>query len=221
MGWFFKKKEEILAVHRNELFGENKEGFFEGFIPKKSSEFEDRAIENGIFLLRHDTSEEQPVPAENDDSFKQIIPYIILKYGDKYFVYQRTENGNEKRLHNKYSMGVGGHINPVDMRNINKLIEKREMSIIDYGMLKELNEEIKHSEDELEYEIIGYINHERNDVAKVHFGIVYLVKLKNPVEVREKHKLEGKLMTKDEILQIQDKFEDWSKFAWRHIMLNS
>jgi predicted NUDIX family phosphoesterase len=222
MGWFFNKKpEEVLAVHRHMLFGENKEGFFDGFIPKKSSEYEDRIFDNSVFLLRKTTSNEQKLPAENDETFKQIIPYAVLKQGDKFFVYKRTNKGNEERLHEKYSLGVGGHINPINMREMNKLIQRNDMSILDHGMIKELEEEIRHKEEELEYKIIGFINHEGNEVARVHFGVVYLINLKNDVEVREKHKLEGKMMTRDEINKIQDKFEDWSKFVWRQIMFDN
>jgi predicted NUDIX family phosphoesterase len=217
MGWLFKKKEEILAVHKDALFGNNKEGFFEGFIPKRSNEFEDRIIESGIFLLRNDTSKEQLLPAEKDANFKQIIPYVVLKHENKFFVYQRISKGTEERLHNNYSIGVGGHINPIDMDKINRLIRNKEQSIIEYGMLKELNEEIKHREDSIDFRQIGYINFEGNDVAKVHFGIVYLVNLKNPADVREKHKITGKFMTKEEISAIHDNFEDWSKIVWKNI----
>ncbi len=55
--------------------------------------------------------------AENDPSFKQIIPYIIIQTADlkKTAIYNRQ--GSEKRLHDLWSLGIGGHINPIDQEN--------------------------------------------------------------------------------------------------------
>lgn len=51
---------------------------------------------------------------ERDDEFLQIIPYITLlkeiDSTDYIFAYQRGKGSGEERLHNKYSIGLGGHI---------------------------------------------------------------------------------------------------------------
>lgn len=53
---------------------------------------------------------------ENNFEYVQLIPYLILFYttdeGEttKYLAYKRGESGNESRLHNLYSIGLGGHI---------------------------------------------------------------------------------------------------------------
>jgi predicted NUDIX family phosphoesterase len=56
--------------------------------------------------------------AERDESFKQVIPYCVLTRGFRdepmYLWYKRTRKGGESRLHDKYSLGIGGHVNPVD-----------------------------------------------------------------------------------------------------------
>ena len=49
---------------------------------------------------------------ERDPSFKQIIPYLVLRDGPRYFLMQRTNAGGDVRLHGRYSIGVGGHLNP-------------------------------------------------------------------------------------------------------------
>lgn len=51
---------------------------------------------------------------EETESFRQIIPYIVLKYGSKYILYTRTPAGGEARLHGRTSLGVGGHIDLED-----------------------------------------------------------------------------------------------------------
>lgn len=60
--------------------------------------------------------------AETSDTLLQVIPYCILCQKDpetnfpyeKLLVYKRTKSGSENRLHDKWSIGFGGHINPED-----------------------------------------------------------------------------------------------------------
>ena len=51
---------------------------------------------------------------ERDPAFKQVIPYLVLRDGERYFLMQRTTAGGDARLHGRYSIGVGGHLNPGD-----------------------------------------------------------------------------------------------------------
>ncbi len=48
--------------------------------------------------------------AEDDPSHKQLIPYVVLRSGDEVFCYTRGKKGGEQRLHDRWSLGVGGHI---------------------------------------------------------------------------------------------------------------
>lgn len=60
--------------------------------------------------------------AETSDTLLQVIPYCILCQKDpetnfpyeKLLVYKRAKSGSETRLHDKWSVGFGGHINPED-----------------------------------------------------------------------------------------------------------
>src|SRR6185369_13985532 len=51
---------------------------------------------------------------ERDPSFKQVIPYLVLRDGPRYFLMRRTTAGRDERLHGRYSIGIGGHLNPGD-----------------------------------------------------------------------------------------------------------
>jgi predicted NUDIX family phosphoesterase len=52
---------------------------------------------------------------EDDPSYKQLIPYVLVKSSNNAFAcYQRA--GTEIRLHAFMSCGVGGHIEEVDKR---------------------------------------------------------------------------------------------------------
>src|SRR5687768_8619722 len=44
---------------------------------------------------------------EQDESVKQIIPYVCIRCGDSYVLLQRTKKQSEARLHNKFSLGIG------------------------------------------------------------------------------------------------------------------
>jgi len=79
--------EKILVVQRKILFGKKNERHFQGFQSRKNLDFENIIKKHSQFVLRKTTSSKQPVPAEQDESMKQIIPYMVFKYKDKYFVY--------------------------------------------------------------------------------------------------------------------------------------
>jgi predicted NUDIX family phosphoesterase len=76
------------------------------------NEILDRIIHNGLFRKRSDL--------EADVSFKQLIPYAIIsnkeqgrsgaRQSQSFFLFHRTSGQKEKRLHNKFHLGAGGHI---------------------------------------------------------------------------------------------------------------
>lgn len=51
---------------------------------------------------------------EVDFNFVQPIPYVLVKRGGKYLAYTRAKTGNEGRLHDKLSIGFGGHVDLMD-----------------------------------------------------------------------------------------------------------
>ncbi|HWW59870.1 MAG TPA: NUDIX hydrolase, partial [Thermoanaerobaculia bacterium] len=46
--------------------------------------------------------------AEVSPQYKQIIPYVIIRHDDSFFLLQRTRKQTEARLHDKFSIGIGG-----------------------------------------------------------------------------------------------------------------
>ena len=52
--------------------------------------------------------------AERRPELKQVIPYGIVTCEERVLLVRRTKGGGEARLHDKLSIGIGGHINPVD-----------------------------------------------------------------------------------------------------------
>ena len=47
---------------------------------------------------------------ETDHRFVQIIPYVVVRKGERYLVNIRSSAGGEGRLHGKLSIGFGGHM---------------------------------------------------------------------------------------------------------------
>ncbi len=114
--------------------------------------------------------------AENDSSYKQIIPYIILQTKDheKTAIYQRQ--GSEQRLNDLCSLGIGGHINPVDVSRQKDSFQQ----ILIAGMERELNEELDQMPENSSPEFIGVISEDITDVGKVHLGAVFRIETNSP-----------------------------------------
>lgn len=140
--------------------------------------------------------------AEERPDFKQIIPYVILRQGDKIFVTRRLNKGGEARLHGKISIGIGGHINPVD--------EQGDMLM--QGLWREIHEEVeldKHGE----LHSCGFINDDSNSVGSVHLGACFTLEVEGNVAVRETEKLEGLWMTLPELKANFEFMETWTQIA--------
>ncbi len=203
--------EKILVVPKEVLFGKKKERYFQGFQSKKNLDFESIIKKHSKFVLRKTSSPDQPIPAEEDETKKQIIPYMIFKHKARFFVYKRLPQSEEERLREKYSIGIGGHINPVDVHSIN---------ILDEGMKREFEEEVDYPY-EYKTKIIGFINDDNDSVGRVHFGVVVLVEGSNDkIKVKEKDKLSGKMMTLFEAKKFRNKMESWSQIVFDYLRRN-
>ncbi len=113
--------------------------------------------------------------AEIDPSYKQLIPYMVLRAAGKWIGCYRR-NGTEARLHDFWSCGVGGHVNPADADGSNARLE----DILDRGLLRELEEEIPRRPSDCLPVFYGVINEEKTNVGRVHLGLVYVVDAPDP-----------------------------------------
>lgn len=115
--------------------------------------------------------------AEDDPSHKQLIPYCIFRVrdgqGTRYLNYTRGKSGGESRLHALISMGVGGHINPVDQRE-----DHLGLDTYMAGVEREIDEELiingAHSNN-----IVALLNDDSNEVGRVHLGVVHMIDLES------------------------------------------
>ena len=141
--------------------------------------------------------------AEDEPSLKQLIPYVVLRNAERVFLMERTTAGGDARLHAKASIGVGGHLNPVDIGD----------DPIEAGMRREWNEELA-APWEPEFELAGFLNDDSNAVGAVHLGIVFVVEAAGrPVAVRESEKLTGRFVGLAEIADAWERLETWSRLV--------
>ncbi len=139
--------------------------------------------------------------AEEDSRFKQLIPYVVVRHGERIFLMLRTDAGGDARLHGKASIGVGGHLNPAD-DGADALMA---------GLSREWAEELD-ADWEPEFELIGFLNDDSDPVGAVHLGVVFSVEAAGrSVDVRERDKLEGAFVGRDDIAASWERLETWSK----------
>ena len=141
---------------------------------------------------------------EIDRAWKQVIPYLVLRDGPRYFLMRRTKAGGDARLHDRYSIGVGGHLNPGD-------------GDLAGGLRREWREELLADFDP-GFALIGLLNDDSTDVGSVHLGAVYLADAGGlPVAIRETDKLSGEFATPAEVAAVVDRMETWSALVFEHL----
>ena len=191
---------EALVVKREILF---KDKYFQGFMAKKEFDYLPIILKNYSYHERGDL-------LENDQTLQQIIPYILIvnTKEKKILAYKRANNDNysEKRLRNKWSIGIGGHIERKDDKNP-----------IDGGMMRELMEEVSMKNYSVP-EIIGFIKDDKGDVEKVHFGVAALLETVEEVTKGDDEMVHCAFYGVDEFETLlknpENELEGWSKIAW-------
>jgi len=149
--------------------------------------------------------------AEVDPSYKQIIPYVIMSCEGKYLSYVRGKRAGENRLTGLRSIGIGGHINPID--NEVPLFDADLRKMYKTAVKREVEEEVT-VETGYEDRIVALLNDESNEVGSVHIGIVHLWVLDEPkVKKREQMITQMDFMTQDELEKVRDTMETWSQLC--------
>lgn len=157
---------------------------------------EDARKENSVY---HYVEREE---AETRYDLKQIIPYSVLYSRGMVLQYQRGKSGEEQRLHDLYSIGVGGHI--VRGEGYTEAMER------------ELEEEVSVLTPRRQV-CAWIINDESTDVGRVHFGVVHIFELREPkVEVRERSLTKPEFVTIDHARGQIEKYERWSQICLKN-----
>jgi predicted NUDIX family phosphoesterase len=147
--------------------------------------------------------------AENDPSYKQLIPYLIVHHADRVLCYTRGQSGGEARLHAKMSIGIGGHINDGDTHAAH-FDEASYFRAVE----RELHEELD-IPGGYRQRIAALLNDDSNDVGRVHLGIVHLIEVASTeVRPREEAIARPQFLTASELAPHRDRLESWSQICF-------
>lgn len=193
-------EERVLVVERRVI---ELAGMFQGMTFDVDS-YLPRLLAPGVprFMVRSE--------AETNPDFKQLIPYVIISCDGKILSYVRGKRAGETRLVGKRSIGIGGHINPVD-----------EMPLLDSDFLdaylaavrREVAEEVTIEAGHRD-RIVALLNDDSTEVGKVHLGIVHHWVLEAPnVTKREQMITQMAFMTPAELHDVRESLESWSQLC--------
>ena len=198
-------QEQVLVIERKVL---EQIGMFQG-LEFDAKRYLDRIFVPGVprFMPR--------AQAEQDPSFKQLIPYVIMTYEDKYLSYVRGKRAGEARLVALRSIGIGGHINPIDADNspLFAYLYENYLAAVQREVAEEVSVESAHTD-----RVVALLNDESNEVGSVHLGIVHFWRLDAPeVSKREQMITQMAFMTAAELEQVRDSLETWSALCLSRI----
>lgn len=189
--------ELVLGVPRDLLMAE---GEWRGVLYGDVERYLALIAERGTYRRRGD--------CEGDPTWKQVIPYLVVRDRGTLFLMKRTRAGSDARLHERWSIGVGGHINPED-------------GGVAGGITREWTEELVADWDPAPT-LVGLLNDDTDPVGAVHVGLVHRVEAAGrPVAVRETHKLEGAFVSPIDALRVYDRMETWSSLVYDHLFERS
>lgn len=143
--------------------------------------------------------------AEVSPQYRQIIPYVLVRQGERWYLLQRTSKQTEARLHHKMSLGIGGHVNP----DTPELLD---------GLQKELEEEVE-IEGDYDLAFAGILTDTSTEVGRVHLGAVFVLDVpEGTVRVRETEKMTGSWASREELAAQRESMETWSQIVYDHLV---
>lgn len=194
--------EHVLVIPRSLL---DQLGSFQGFQPEVERYLGAMLAPGANFFM------ERPA-AELDPTHKQLIPYSIFHHSGRYVCYTRGGKSGEKRLVAKRSVGIGGHINPVDQSH-DGLGESMYFNSIEREITEELVIGGTHTQ-----EVIGLINDDSSEVGSVHLGVVHRFELSSDeVKSNEDAIQDLRFYTLAELRATRDELETWSQIIVDHL----
>ena len=192
-------EEHVLVIERKIL---EKAGMFEGLV------FDAERYRQEIFAPGVPRFLPRP-KAEKDPAYKQLIPYVIMSNNGRYLSYVRGKRAGEGRLTGLRSIGIGGHINPVDWTLFSANPYKTYLEAVEREVAEEVSVETTHTD-----RIVALLNDESNEVGSVHLGIVHHWILQAPkVNKREQMITQMAFMEPAQLQQVRDTMETWSQLC--------
>ncbi|MDQ2960254.1 MAG: hypothetical protein M3R48_04295 [Candidatus Dormibacteraeota bacterium] len=188
--------EDVLCVPRRTIFPD---GAWHGLVTT--------GLERVLRTIRAASEYRPRSLIEDDPAMQQIIPYCVVHHpgDDTYLLTRRLQRSSETRLHHRYSLGVGGHINPVDGMGGDPVVG---------GVRREWAEEVICAEPATA-RLVAMLNDDTTPVSRVHLGLVFLVEpAGSATVVRETDKLEGECLQLEHMRRHYLSMESWSQLVF-------
>jgi predicted NUDIX family phosphoesterase len=192
-------REKILCISSEKLFHLGK---WNGLQTENLDKYLKLLNEQSEFRVRDEL--------EDDDSYKQVIAQVILRYKDKYFLHRQV-NRSEDRLNSLCPLALGGHTEEFDM--------KEGEDILDVALERELHEEVELKSKILKKKLLGlmYIEDE-NPVNRVHVGLFYVYDLDGiDVHIREEGLEDIGFVSLDYLKTNKETLTFWSRVIIYHL----
>ena len=139
------------------------------------------------------------------DRLDELVPWLAGwkarsdPYEDYYGVPEQLTG--DARLHERWSIGVGGHLAPDD-------------GALAGGLRREFHEELVADWDPAA-RLLGLLNDDITPVGRVHVGVVYVADAAGrAVTVREANKLSGAFVSPEAVRAGYDHLERWSQLLF-------
>jgi predicted NUDIX family phosphoesterase len=186
-----KDEMKVLVVNSESLFPS---GIWEGFKEFKKEEIFALIKKHGKYLKRK--------YAEEDTSWQQIIPQIVLIVGKKIFIHRIPQTGDEGRLYEMWHIFVGGHINNSDTG-------------IDEAAQREFEEEINYLGNINKKSFMGVVKLGSPEVNSVHTGLVWIYEGDKArfTATEDKGLIDSKFVNIKDLEKYIDKMTYWSKLV--------
>jgi predicted NUDIX family phosphoesterase len=186
-----------------------------GINPLLTGKFTPTNLQRALDYILANHSFRSRATVEEDPSFKQIIPYVVVRHENRYLIMQRTNRQSEKRLHGKSSIGIGGHINDLEKPAAGQ-------NVLHAGLERELEEEIHLHGRRLSLNLGGIISDDSTPVGQVHMGLVFLMQTDSPdFTVNEPDLMTAEWADIDQLRARHDTMETWSQIVLDQIILKS
>lgn len=151
---------------------------------------------------------------EKDQMWKQIIPCAVVHTDNLTAVYQRR--GSEKRLHDLWTVCIGGHVEYRDMRDAYNwqgdfFLDRA----IKAGLDRELDEEFVHRRPEDSMIFCGIINDDTTQVGRHHLGLLFEIRVSDYREYVPGPELKNFIFSETD--KMPERLDSWAFAALEHL----
>lgn len=161
--------------------------------------------------------------AESDSSILQLIPYVVCHDEEGRILSYKRRGGGEERLEGNRSIGIGGHVNYMDLVLLDGKVS---WSTVVAGAAREMHEELgldyDYAKANLKERGILYIPSDDlahvgpgPSVGEVHLGIIYTLEVPSTTSIMPDEGMIEPHFSKDHAQLLE--YEPWSRLVLQHI----